>query len=315
MGQEVNASVAESTSKDVLLLQAFVAVVAAGSFSKAARRTSVDKSLLSRRVQALEERLGVRLLQRTTRRCHVTEVGRSLFDSVSAPLDSIATALVEAARHDGLSGRLRVATIPQLTRDVIGPVVKTMRQQHPRVTVDLRAEEAMIDLVGEGVDVAFRVGRLADSSLVSRKLGEWRYILCASPEWIAAHPEVDEPEDVASEWIMYSDVRQADVWRLNSDERTVELRLNPIASVDESTTLRELVRQGIGVSTLPPFMVADDLERGTLVRLLPAWSVDSTYGIYAVYPHRALVPERVQVFIELMAKRVAAEARRWSALT
>ena len=109
-----------------------MAVVAAGSFSKAARRTSVDKSLLSRRVQALEERLGVRLLQRTTRRCHVTDVGRSLFDSVFGPLDSIATALVQAARHDGLSGRLRVATIPQLARDVIGPVVQAMREPSTR---------------------------------------------------------------------------------------------------------------------------------------------------------------------------------------
>ncbi len=277
-----NTTVVNEASKQLPLLQAFVSVVAAGSFTKAAKRTRTDKSLLSRRVQALEEHLGVRLLQRTTRKIHVTDAGTALYQSVVEPLDSIVAALQRAAEPDELSGRLRIATLPAIARQIAIPAVIEMQRRHPRVAVEVLADETTIDIVAEGVDVAFRVGRLADSSLISRRLGTWRYVLAASPAWVEAHPEVTTPEAVVDHWVLYSDVPSAESWRLRSGDSTVELRANPIVTIDEGQTLIEMVKQGVGVSTFIPTNIVDELERGELVRILPEWKVDSELGLFVV---------------------------------
>ncbi len=307
--------VVDSSPKDVALLQAFVAVVAAGSFSAAARRTGIDKSQLSRRVRALEGELGVRLIQRTTRRQHVTDAGQSLYEAVRGPLDLIATALGAARQPDELAGRLRVATIPAMARQIIVPVSRSMLGDHPNVEIDLRAEESFVDLVGEGIDVAFRVGNLADSSLVCRRIGTWRYVLCASPAWVAAHRKVTTPAAIADHWVLYSDVPNADQWRMRRGEDAVELRVRPVLRVDDSSTLTECVLAGMGVGALSPLTASEHMARGELVRVAPDWIVDHTHGIFAVYPHRAFVPRRVEVYIERVTRRVRELEPHWSTLS
>jgi DNA-binding transcriptional LysR family regulator len=306
-----NRTVAVEASKELPLLQAFVAVVAAGSFTKAAKQVRTDKSLLSRRVQALEERLGVRLLQRTTRKIHVTDAGTALFEAVVEPLDTIVAALQRAAEPDELSGRLRVATLPGLSRQIVVPAVLEMRRLHPSVTVEVLADESVVDIVAEGVDVALRAGRLADSSFISRRVGTWRYVLVGSPSWVEAHPEVDTPEAIANHWVLYPNVPSADAWRLRRGDETVDVRVNPVLTIDEGTTMLEAVTQGLGVTTFIPAYVQQQLERGELVRVLPEWSVDNALGLFVVYPHRALVPKRVSVFIDIVSALVAQRESEW----
>lgn len=308
-------AVAETSAKELPLVHAFVAVVAAGSFTKAAKRSGIDKSLLSRRVQALEDHLGVRLLQRTTRKIYVTDAGTSLYAAVADPLDSVAAALQRAAQPDELSGRLRVATLPAIAQEIVVPAVATMLQRHPAVAPEVRATDTMVDLIEEGIDVAIRVGRLADSSLVSRKLGTWSYTLCASPKWLAEHPEATTPESIADHWILYSDVPHSDLWQLESDDDRVQLRVRPLLVVDDGETQLEAVRQGLGVSSFLPTGVHAELREGSLVRVLPQWRVTGEYGIWAVYPHRALLPQRVREFIDIVAAQVAVLTRQWRAYT
>ena len=315
MEQLDNFTVAESASKEIHLLQAFVAVVGAGSFTKAAKRSRIDKSLLSRRVQALEDQLGVRLLQRTTRKIHVTDAGTALYDSVAEPLEAIVAALAQAAEPHDISGRLRVSTLVGAVPQIVLPAVGEMRRRYPKVTVEILIGDAMVDLVSEGIDVGVRVGRLSDSSLISRRLGTWRYMLCASPDWVAAHRGVTTPEAIADHWVLHTDVPQAVTWRMHNSTRTVDVRVNPVISINEGQTLLEAVRAGLGVSAFPNMNVQHELERGEVVRVLPEWNIESEYGVFAVYPHRSLVPRRVSVFLDILTARVQELEPRWNEAT
>lgn len=310
-----NTTVVDFASKDVPLLQAFVAVAEAGSFTGAARRCGVDKSLLSRRVLALEESLGVRLLHRTTRKIHVTDAGVALHERVAAPLVDVLSALAAVAEPDELRGRLRVASIPAAAREVLVPAIQRLHVDSPNLEVEVRASEAMVDLVGLGIDVAIRFGRLADSSLTSRKLGRWGYVLCASPAWVQAHPEATTLEAIAKHWVLYTDVPRADQWPFRSGTETVELRVKPVLRVDDSATQLAAVEAGMGVSAFGSITVGDKLRSGELIRLLPQWRVETELGLYAVYPHRALLPRRVEAFVDAVAAVVREREPHWRAQT
>lgn len=314
MGQKIDCIDASSSTKNLPLLDAFLAVVTAGSFTMAGRRTGTDKSLLSRRVRALEESLGVRLLHRTTRKIHVTEAGRALYDSVAEPMEQVARALLEVSEGDRLVGRVQIATIPYLARTVMLPVAMAVQQEHPSVRMEIMAREALVDLVGEGFDLALRTGNLPDSNLVARRLAEWSYVVCATPQWVEQH-QPQRPEDLLDHWVLYDVTNKAEQWEFVKDEEHLELRVGSVLTTDNGDVMLEAVRHGIGVSGLPPFMVDELLERGELVRVLPQWRVPGRYGVYAVYPHRGLLPRRVQVVIEQLAARLAWLQPQWEQLS
>ncbi|MEX1361550.1 MAG: LysR family transcriptional regulator [Nannocystaceae bacterium] len=305
---------AASSTKNIALLDAFLAVVAAGSFTMAARRTHTDKSQLSRRVRSLEESLGVRLLHRTTRKIHVTEAGQALYARVSGPMEQLAAALTEAAQGDRLEGRVRIATIPHFAREVLLPVVSALRDEHPDVRVELHATEDIVDLVGEGYDLALRTGNLPDSNLVARRLAQWSYLLVATPQWVQQH-QPEHPQDLVDHWLLYGDVPRADQWELRHGDEQVELRVGSVMTSDNSWVLTEAVRAGMGVTAMPPFVAAEYVERGELVRVLPQWRVGGRHVVYVVYPHRGLLPLRVQAVIERLAGRLAGVQARWDGVS
>lgn len=279
----------------------------------AAKRTHSDKSLLSRRVRALEESLGVRLLNRTTRKIHVTEAGQALYDAVAQPMEQVARALTEVAEGDTLAGRVRVSTFPQLAREVVLPVIGALRREHPDVRVDVHAREAIIDMVGEGHDLALRAGNLPDSNLVARRVAQWSYLLVAAPQWVEQH-RPEHPEDLVEHWVLYDDVPRADQWELRRGDEQLELRVGAALATDNGGVLREAVRAGVGVTALPPFVAREFLDRGEMVRVLPQWRVGGRHGIYVVYPHRGLLPRRVQLVIERLAEQMAVVQPQWDAL-
>ncbi|TPV93529.1 MAG: LysR family transcriptional regulator [Myxococcales bacterium FL481] len=296
-------------------LAAFVAVVSAGSFTAAARRAGIDKTLLSRRVRSLEAALQVRLLNRTTRRLHVTQAGQALYERVSQPLSEVADGLARAARDDTVEGQVRVATFPALGQSLWGPALRELLDAHPLLALDVRATETLVNLVEQGFDVGIRAGKLPDSSFVARRLATWRHVLVASPGWADRHPEVRTPADLVSHWVLYTDVPMANQWRFERGDEGLEVRMHSRLTLDNGEVQLGSVLAGIGVTATAPYHVERYLERGDLVRLLPDWRVAHRHGIYAVTPHRTYTPARVQVVCDTVARHLERLSRRWASLS
>lgn len=296
-------------------LAAFVSVVDAGSFTGAARRTGVDKTLLSRRVQSLEAALQVRLLNRTTRRIHVTEAGKALYERVSAPLGEVAEGLARATRSDVVRGLVRVATVPSLGPCLWGPVLQELMADHPELQVEIRGTETMVNLVEQGFDLAVRVGSMPDSSLIARRLCTWRHILVASPKWVEEHPEVVSPADLVEHWVLYDDVPNANRWRFERDDEAVEIRVESRLRTDNSEIQLGAVLAGLGVSATAPINLEGYLARGELVRILPEWRVVHQHGVYSVTPHRNYTPGRVEVVRDTCARHLEGLSARWRVLS
>ena len=181
IGQKSTSTVANVSVNLLPQLASFVAVVDAGSFTAAARQTNSDKTVLSRRVTALEEALGVRLLNRTTRSLQLTDAGRRLLEEAREPVTDALTALMRTSGPEHLEGTLRVASVQSLAQAIWIPVLLRLRTAQPRLRVELGTREAIVPLVEQGYELGIRVGRMPDSSLISRKLGSWRHILVSSP--------------------------------------------------------------------------------------------------------------------------------------
>lgn len=308
--------VESSTTLLLPQLAAFLAVVDAGSFSAAARRMNSDKSVLSRRVKALEAALGVRLLNRTTRSLDVTAAGRRLVDDAGVPLANALAALGRTRATDHLEGTVRVASAQSLAHAVLVPVLAGLREAHPRLRVELGTTESITPLVDQGYELGIRVGRMPESNLISRKLASWRHLLVASPAWAAEHPEVEGPADLAPHWLLWGHTPRSQRWSFQRGNEDLDVRMDASLFVcDTSQVLTESVRAGLGVTAMPPFCVARELAEGSLVRLLPQWRVSHDLGIYGVTPHRTMLPARVQVVLEAVRARLDQLAPVWEQMT
>jgi DNA-binding transcriptional LysR family regulator len=297
-------------------LVAFLEVVDAGSFTAAARRSSTDKTVMSRRVKALEQALGVRLLNRTTRAIHVTPAGRRLVEEARDPVADVLAALTRTRGPERVDGTIRVASAQSLSHALLVPVLAQLQRTHPNLNVVLSAAETLVPLVQEGHELAIRVGQMPDSSLVSRKLATWRYVLVASPEWVAAHPEVRSPADLSEHWMLWGSKPRSQRWRFARGDDQLELGLERYPYIfDVSQLLVEGLRAGIGVTAMPPFCVSRELAEGSLVRLLPEWRMEHQYGIFGVTPHRAMLSGRVQVVLDAAKARAAELMPLWEELT
>lgn len=314
---EFAATVADVSVTMLSQLASFVAVVDAGSFTAAARHTGSDKTVLSRRVTALEEALGVRLLNRTTRSLHVTEAGRRLVDEARDPITDALAALVRTSAPEHLEGAVRVASAQSLAQSIWIPVLAELRDAHPRLRVELSTKESFVPLVEQGYELGVRLGRMPDSSLTARKLGHWHHILVAAPDWLASHPEVREPTDLPVHWLLWSaDNSRAQSWTFRRGEEGVDVSMDRSWLIhDTSQVLTESARAGLGVAALPPFSIARELAEGALVRVLPDWRLDHELGIFAVTPHRTMLPARVHAVIEAVRDRVSELVPQWEEMT
>lgn len=296
-------------------LAALLAVVEAGGFSAASRRVHIDKTVLSRRVKRLEQALGVRLLNRTTRSVQLTHAGRRLVEQSGAPLEQIAHALRHASERETVAGTLRVTTLPGLAETLWGPLLVEIAERHPKLLIDLRAEARMQNLVAEGLDLAFRTGNLPDSSAVARRLATWRYVMVASPAWIERHPDVTHPDQLRTDWLLFSGLSQSDPWVFERGSERVALTVEPRLFSDNERVLVSAAINGVGVLPATPTNVMQPMARGELVRILPSWRMIHTHGIYAVTPHRTLQPAGVQAVIQAASARLKVLEHQWAALT
>jgi DNA-binding transcriptional LysR family regulator len=294
-------------------LAVFGRVVEMGGFSAAARRLNMSVTMVSNHIQALEDRLGARLLNRTTRKVGLTEIGRAYYERATRILAD----LEEADRIAGAlqaipQGTLRLYTSMSIVR-FLTPVIAEFLAQYPAVTVDLTVGERMVDIAGEGYDLAIRAIPPPESGLIVRHLTPWRHILCCAPSYLAAHPVPAVPADLAQHnCLRFTLYPFGDDWRFEAPDGTpVSVRVHGNLITTSGETLIRMALDGHGVFLSPSFMVADELASGSLVRLLAEYS-PVEFVINAIYPHRHHLSTKVRLFIDLLATRFAEQRTRIS---
>ena len=284
-------------------LQTFVAVVETGSFTAAAERLGANKSVVSRRVSALEERLGVQLLRRTTRRLSLTDSGQSFYEraaAILADLDEAESAVAQA--HGELRGRLRVALPLSFgLRHMCEPIVR-FNEQHPRVCFDLDLSDRQVDLFQEGIDVALRIGALRDSSLIARRLFDAHTVVAASPRYLEQFGIPESPRDLADHaCLVYSNLAEPERFSW-LDERgglqSVGVRV--AMSANNGDILSQAAADGLGIVMQPTFIAHDRIRDGALVPILTGYDWPKTTA-WAVYPPTRHLSYRVREFIDFLA--------------
>jgi DNA-binding transcriptional LysR family regulator len=287
-------------------IASFVSVVENGGFAAAARHLNVSRTMVSNHVQELEDRVGARLLNRTTRRVSLTEIGRQYYERSTHFLAEIDEADREAGALQATPrGRLRVHCHPSLGR-FIAPVVTAYLRDNPEVSVDLRRGDQMIDLLEEEFDLAIRLNVPPDSSLMVRRLADWRHVLCCSPSYLETHPEPASPADLsAHNCIRYAFSPFGDEWRFtNPDGGPLAVRVAGNLVTSDTEVRRHAVIAGLGLALIPPFAFDEELQAGSLVPLLRNYP-SPVFSIAAVYPHRQHLAAKVRIFIDALVRLFA----------
>lgn len=290
-------------------LETFVRVVELGSFSAAADRLKLAKSVVSRRITDLEERLGARLLNRTTRRLSLTDGGQQLYERavrLLLEIDEAEQAL--AAGNGALRGRLRVAAPLSFGVRHLAPLVEEFLAAHPGLELDLDFNDRLVNLVEEGFDLALRIGDLADSTLVARRLAPIRLVTLASPDYLRRHGEPRRPEDLAGhQGLAYSNVPGGQAWRfLDPAGRPRAVVVPARLRANNGDVLLQAAIRGLGVVVSPTFIAHEAIAAGHLVPILRAFEAPAT-AAWAVFPSHRHVPARVRAFIDALAARFGDE--------
>lgn len=288
----------------------FSAVVDAGSFVGAAEALGLSRAAVSRLVGELESRLGVRLLHRTTRRLSLTDEGRIFHLRCKAVLAELDEAEAEVSARSGAARGLLKLNVP-VTFGLLhlAPLWSEFMARHPGVVLDITLSDRVVDLVEEGYDLAVRIGRLASSSLIGRRLSSTRMVLCASPGYLAAHGAPRHPRDLADHAVIsYSLFSMGEQWEFEGPDGAVSVKVEPRMRTNSGDTCRQAALHDSGIVLQPSFLVGEDVEAGRLVELMPEHrSIE--LGIYAVYASRQHVSPKVRLLIDHLQRALA--ARSW----
>lgn len=285
-------------------MQAFIEVVDAEGFSAAARKLGRSKALMSKYVRELEDDLGILLLNRTTRQFSLTEAGQQYYESALDILRRMAD-LQESVREtgSGLRGRLRVSAPRSLTDLEIGLPIVEFASEYPEINLELNLDDRIVDLVEDGYDVAIRISRLTDSALIVRKLADFRLLLCASPQFVQRFGKPERPKDLLNfPAIVDTNWKGKNNWIfLDEDGKETTVQMNGVFEVNSPEVAKRAALAGLGITMVPEFSVEREIREGRLVSLLED-RFPSGSGVYAVYPHRRLVPAKVRAFVDFMVK-------------
>ena len=291
----------------------FAAVVDTGSFTRAAERLGITKAVVSQQVAQLERDLGTSLLVRTTRRVHPTEAGRMFHARCAMILREAEDAFDELAQAASEpTGTLRITAPNDYGTEMVVPVITAFTARYPACRVEQTLGDQTMDLAAANIDMAIRVGWLADSSLQARQIGSFQQILVGAPVFADRIAAVRDPDDLATlPFIANTALREPLLWqfsRAELDRRAVRMQAN--IAINTTIGVLAAVRAGGGLSVLPDFLVADDLASGRLSRVLAEWQLPAG-GIYTVYPAAQFRPRKVSAFVEML---IAAERNKDSAV-
>jgi len=292
----------------------FVAVVESASFSAAARDLGISKSAVSKRINLLEQQLGVKLLQRTTRKLSLTEAGQQYYQYAAQAYHSAKQAEDVVAQLQGEpQGRLRINTPMSFGRLHIAPLIAKFLALYPKISIDMVMDDKQVDLIAEGFDVAIRAGDLPDSSLVARKLAPLYNVLCASPAYLDKYGRPSELEQLRQHnCLQFTYSRDVKEWLFIRDGQSQAVEVKGNFRVNNSEAMREAMLQGLGIGRLPTFIAAPDIKQGRLEALFEDYEMPSK-SIHAVFAERQFLPAKVRVFIDFAVEHFAQEQLHWGA--
>ncbi|MCM2394841.1 LysR family transcriptional regulator [Rhizobium sp. S95] len=282
-------------------LEVFARVIATGSMSMAARDLGLSPAVVSKRIKRLEDRLGTRLLQRTTRQISLTEAGQGFHQRILAVLAGIEEAETYASgRSSEVSGTLKISAPTSFGRMHIAPHLKAFMDAHPDLAIQLVLSDEFTDIVGGGFDLAIRIAELTDSTLVAKRLAPVRRLLCASPDYITAHGMPRNIDDLKRHRCLPA--HNHDVWRLEGPQGTLNIRPEGMLITNSSEVIREAVIAGLGIALRSTWDIGEELKTGRLVQVLPAYEGSHNVTLSAVYPSRQFLPAKVRLFIDYLAE-------------
>ena len=288
-------------------ISAFAAVADARSFTQGAKRLAVSSAQVSKLVAKLENRLGARLLNRTTRDVSLTDTGRAYLERARVLLEDFEALETSVRDETGPKGLLKISAPMSFGASQLTPALLDFAVAYPEVSLDVSSTDRMVNLVEEGFDVGVRIGRLSDSSLIARKLAAVRMLTCASPEYLQVHGAPLTPEDLAGHTaIIDTNASDPTVWRFSSDNDSHDVRVHGRLSFAGADACVAAARRGLGVTRSPAFAAAQDLRDGRLTPLLCAYEPEQIY-VHAVYPHGRHLAAKVRAFVDFLAKRYAGE--------
>jgi DNA-binding transcriptional LysR family regulator len=284
----------------------FAKVVESSSFAAAARHFDMSPAMVSKHVRTLEERLGVRLLNRTTRHVSATEVGQNYYERCLRILNELEDAERAAGDLEAAPrGLLRVTSSVSFGAHQLAPAIADYLVAYPDVSIDLSLHDNYVDLLEERIDLAIRLGQLADSSLIAKKLYAVEMVLCASPGYLSANGSPQTPRDLSKHNCLIYTYATPRMWTFTDPNGKAEvIRVSGRLSANSGDPLLALALKDAGILLGPDYLVANDLSAGRLLRLLPDYKTQET-PVYAVYPHSHFLPAKTRTFIDFLAARFA----------
>ncbi|MCP8939154.1 LysR family transcriptional regulator [Alsobacter sp. SYSU M60028] len=280
-------------------LDIFARVVTSGSMSAAGRELGCSPAVVSKRIRRLEERLGARLLQRTTRQLSLTEAGQGFYERVVAIIASAEEAEAWVSRRStAVRGVLRVSAPTSFGRLHVAPHLLPFLDAHPELQLDLILTDAFVDIVAEGYDVAVRIADLQDSSLVARRLAPNHRILCATPSYLERRGTPRTLAELATHRLL---AHNADHWRLEGPDGPVTVRVDSPLRTNSSEVVREAVIAGVGIALRSTWDIGPELRAGRLAQVLPGYGGSRKVAIHAVYPSRRHLAQKVRVFVDYLS--------------
>jgi DNA-binding transcriptional LysR family regulator len=283
----------------------FTKVVEAGSFSEAARRLGVAKSAVSKQISLLEEEVGVRLLNRTTRKLSLTEAGNIYYRHCEHIVSRAEIALNELRQYQNQpTGTLRVSSPISFGRALLIPVIKELRNLYPLLKIDLQLSDEVIDMVENSIDLTVRIGQLQDSNLIAKKLCDTPVVIFASPEYLASYGPPKTPSDLIDhQWISLSILSSPIVGTFHHkiSQEPAEHQISSNLKINSVDAIIDAALQGLGISALVKTTVHEELRNGKLIPVLEDYEL-TPRGIYALYPHREHLPPKVRIFMDFLEK-------------
>lgn len=286
---------------DLTDMDIFARVVTAGSMSAAGREMGLSPAVISKRIRRLEERLGSRLLQRTTRQIALTEDGQGYYERVIGILASIEEAESYVTRRNAAPrGTLKITAPTSFGRMHIAPYLGRFAELYPDLTLSLMLSDSFVDIVGDGYDLAVRIAALENSSLIARRLAPNHRVICAAPEYLKREGTPRTLAELTRHNCVFA--THQDLWHLEGPEGPTSVRVSGNLQTNSSEVVREAVIAGLGIALRSTWDVGPALQRGDLEIVLPYYRESRRVAVYAVYPSRRFLPARVRVFIDFLAE-------------
>lgn len=285
------------------LMNSFIAVAEEGTYTAAGKRLGKTTPLISTHISQLEELLDVRLITRSTRSMQLTPTGQGYYEEAKKVIDDIATLEARVRKENqNLVGRLRISAPVTFGEQVLMPFIANMIQQNPQLNVELMLNDRYIDLIAEGFDATVRIGQLEDSTLIARKIGSIRMLLCASPAFIERYGMPESPSDLQLlPCVFDSNLRQSNRWNFTRNGKTIEVEPNVIARVNSAVAAARMAITGVAITYAPDFAVKHEIESGLLTEILGPYCQNDV-PINMIYPHRKHLSAKVSSFVEKFAE-------------